>query len=831
MLAADVEKETLSFSDLYSGNPFSIKLNRVLVARSSCPIMARFNFIRIVAELLHGFFTFLALNLCSSVKFQVIQLSWKSFLNISILSPGFQSYTGHESVYQSDDEGQHEPHRSSYASRLSRSSKLDPERSPCAKVIDAAERANARNGHENLGFLSYESGFLPTQSPLTAFPAMYSAWDNLAKGMPELIKTQTLQLAVKNLPVLPADPEHLPDIYLHRAATFLCIAAHAYIRLDGDAPLQLVGAGGERVAHDIPASIETPWTEVSNRLGREAPFMSYIDLIVYNWQWNTPKYDSTNVDFVVENLSLLVPTVDNQEENVFYLTQTELLAHATPLLRDIAQAQSAVQQNEVIPLKAALREMISTVNHLSRTTLAKVTPRPSARTFTDPVVWTKSVASLAIPIRKDVQGPTGTGSPFFHMMDEFISRSEYNGHLGKESLELRRNYPPHWRALLEAVGQVSVESFVNHVGDDECRELWTTLQETYKGHFGLLGLHRRKVFAYLSTAFRIGRSSTIGGFKGKPSDEPWVKVHKELEKSRQERTNSSKTQVKTLESEASNIPSVRSCKKQVKVSEVLTHTTQSSGYWFSAHGKVYDATPYHKIHPGGDKIIVYSSGRDVTHDLDVVQHFSNPSIRSKLDKYVIGDLAHFQFPHDSSLQKTYDYTVALGYKVADFQGTWTNDMSFLQSKITRVDPEGQMTSQKARYFQRACRSLRSVYAPGLTLHLGAVVDVLKSRPKQSSFPTLRELPARLEEIYAQQTTCTTFEAEVSSLGMTEACRMADFVSAMFREGLEIIASALHVLESQPHDSEIEILISETAFLEKLHKLTNLLEDLGSEDKM
>jgi hypothetical protein len=42
----------------------------------------------------------------------------------------------------------------------------------------------------------------------------------------------------------------------------------------------------------------------------------------------------------VDNLWLLVPTVDNPEERVFYLTQTEIPARATPLVSAIARAQT-----------------------------------------------------------------------------------------------------------------------------------------------------------------------------------------------------------------------------------------------------------------------------------------------------------------------------------------------------------------------------------------------------------------------------------------------------------------------------------------------------------
>lgn len=97
---------------------------------------------------------------------------------------------------------------------------MGPEEPPCAKVIADAERVNVRNGHENLGFLSYRAGFMPLQQPLKTFPAAYSAWDDLITIMPELIKNQTGESAIERISVLSADPQSLPDIHLHCAATF-----------------------------------------------------------------------------------------------------------------------------------------------------------------------------------------------------------------------------------------------------------------------------------------------------------------------------------------------------------------------------------------------------------------------------------------------------------------------------------------------------------------------------------------------------------------------------------------------------------------------------------
>jgi len=104
------------------------------------------------------------------------------------------------------------------------------------------------------------------------------------------------------MPVLPADPSALPDRYLQRAGTLLGILAHAYHHVSAANP------------DDPPPSVARPWREVRGRLGRPRPVLSYVDLIVYNWRLLDPAAaDPMRVD----NLRLLIPTVDNQEERVF----------------------------------------------------------------------------------------------------------------------------------------------------------------------------------------------------------------------------------------------------------------------------------------------------------------------------------------------------------------------------------------------------------------------------------------------------------------------------------------------------------------------------------
>ncbi len=390
------------------------------------------------------------------------------------------------------------------------------------EVLIRAENTNDAAGHENAGSLSTTHGFMPRRAPATTLPREYSAWDEVAAELPSLYRTLRLRRAVESLPVLPATSDRLPDHALLRAVQVLGMLSHAYHYVETRPP------------EAQPVSLSRPWEEVRRRLARpEAPVISYIDLIVNNWRILDPN-DPDPIR--VPNLRLLVPTVDNQEERVFYLTQTEILSHASPIVSAVVAAQEATVLHDREALESALVTIIGCLHRMTRESLLTIDPNPLGRTHVDPVVWAKTVAPFAVPFEKGVQGPSGTSSPIFNVMDVFLGRSGFQTFLGKEIHALRSTYPIHWRQFLEALSQISVADFVGACGDPRIRGLWKEVSDAYAGKNGFLGRHRMKVYGYLEIAFKVGRSVTIGGFSGLFKDRTWDQVDSELEKSRSERT-------------------------------------------------------------------------------------------------------------------------------------------------------------------------------------------------------------------------------------------------------------------------------------------------------
>jgi cytochrome b involved in lipid metabolism len=462
---------------------------------------------------------------------------------------------------------------------------------PAGQALPAVEEQNRRLGHENLGFLSISRGFLPVGQPRLALSARYRAWDEVAARLPELHRSLELRQVIDQMPLLRADPGSLPDEDLQRAATLLGVLAHAYRYVSATKP-----AGP-------PPSITQPWRDVCARLARAQPVLSYVDLIAYNWRLAEPEAPDP---MSVGNLRLLVPTVDNQEERVFYLTQTEILARCTPVVSAVARAQDAVVADAPDELRRELLVVIDALQAVVRRSLPTISPRPTSATYVDPVVWARTVAPFAVPLQPDQLGPSGTASPVFSLLDSFFGRARHDSRLGREVRGHRAGYPPNWRRFLAAVDQVSAPAYVERLADPGLTDLFRKALDLYAGPAGFLGRHRRKVAGYLEIAFKVGRNVTIGGFSGGLQDRAWERVDHELERSRAERVPSPSATPRR-----GNSPDDQADVSH-RLSDLVLHNDEDHGYWVSVDGGVYDVTSLLLRHPGGPTVLEAYAGRDAT---------------------------------------------------------------------------------------------------------------------------------------------------------------------------------------------------------------------------
>jgi sulfite reductase alpha subunit-like flavoprotein len=389
---------------------------------------------------------------------------------------------------------------------------------PARRALLTAIETNRQLGHENLGFLSTSYGFLPSEPPLLQLPASHRAWDELAHQLPDHIRRLTLDKTVDALPLLNADATDLPDRFLLRAACILGRLAHAYYWVT------------VRPRVEVPANIRQPWEQVSRRLGRKGLACSHIDTFLYNWRLIDPTGPRH-----VENLHLLVPVFDIQEERVFSGVMVELMMSSAPIVEAAVRAQEAVQRDDPDALKHELILIYDCVQK-SLVSFAKIDQNPYSPTYVDPVLWGKTMGTLDIPTPAETgPDPSGLGSLLIHLLDAFFERPVYNSHIAQLMRFQRSWFPSHWEQFLQAIAQVSVRQYVQRVGDPMLRDLFEAAFAAYAGDSGLLGRHRLKTYGFLDVAFKAGRVSTVGGSANSLKDRVWDKVDESLETTRHER--------------------------------------------------------------------------------------------------------------------------------------------------------------------------------------------------------------------------------------------------------------------------------------------------------
>jgi len=387
------------------------------------------------------------------------------------------------------------------------------------KVIEAAEAYNRAQGHENDGFLSTAYGFLPVEPPLLALPASHRVWDEMVDRLPELYRRLTMRQVFDQMPLLEATADALPDRYLLRASTMLGVFAHAYQYVVTDPPAAL------------PAAILEPWKEVSRRLGKPLPYVSYIDLFFYNWKLRDPAGPRR-----LDNMELLVPAWNNQAEHIFYLVTTEFAMQLTPVFNAMLQAQEAVVREDRSALEAALLLILDQLHYVTQVIYPQIDANPSSHTHLDQVLWAKTVGMSGVPIFEGAPSPAGTAQPQIHALDAFFERKSYHSLVGQQSVYLRGHFPRHWQELVEALHTVSVRQFVERSQNTSLQGLYNAALDAYIGDKGWMGLHRIKAYGFLEVAFKVGRAVTTGArFTGLFKDKTWEKIDGELAEVRDER--------------------------------------------------------------------------------------------------------------------------------------------------------------------------------------------------------------------------------------------------------------------------------------------------------
>ncbi|CAL0319542.1 unnamed protein product [Lupinus luteus] len=76
--------------------------------------------------------------------------------------------------------------------------------------------------------------------------------------------------------------------------------------------------------------------------------------------------------------------------------------------------------------------------------------------------------------------------------------------------------------------------------------------------------------------------------------------------------------------------------QKVHTFEEVSKHNQTKDCWLILSGKVYDVTSFMDDHPGGDEVLLSSTGKDATTDFEDVGH--SDSAKEMMEKYYIGEI-------------------------------------------------------------------------------------------------------------------------------------------------------------------------------------------------
>ncbi|MDR3690895.1 MAG: cytochrome b5 domain-containing protein [Fimbriimonas sp.] len=375
---------------------------------------------------------------------------------------------------------------------------------------------NQRQGHDNLGAISEVAGFLSMRPLVTCFPNTHEAWDRAAANLPTWTLDSSVVRHLAAIPSLSASQADLPDEYLARASLILGILVGAYRASEG---------GGNA---NLPAAISAPWRQVSKRLGRSEPVLSYGDWFLSNYV----VLDLNRSDPMrLSNLELLAPVFGNDAERIFVLTQVEITAQCAPIVGAIVRAHEAIAANDACSLQSALSLILDRLQHVTNHSLLKIDANPLSQNFVDPVVWAKTVGRFLMSANPGAPGSCGTSSPLFLALDAFFGRGSHDSEQGEATLRSLKSLSPHHLQFVEAIGQVSVREYVASSPSPDLKGVFQSALDAYVGENGFLGAHRQKVYGYLEVAAKVAANPNGQRLQ----DRDWLRVNAEMDRSRLER--------------------------------------------------------------------------------------------------------------------------------------------------------------------------------------------------------------------------------------------------------------------------------------------------------
>jgi len=421
---------------------------------------------------------------------------------------------------------------------------------PARQVMLRAEEIGPGTGWKD-GYLSAEYGFCPPDANEAAGALANSpgrVWSDLCERMPGCVSRGRVRESVAALPLVEGTEDVIPDQALWAAIVALGMLCSIYryedkndgydgvsvksvstrpnVEMGDDLGPELIG---------IPKTIALPYWQVSRRMGRAIPHLTFFDQASYNIKVRDP---TSTVPYVgrFDNTDLRWPMFGERTEIAFLKGCADTAASFQHGPDAMAACQEHVMNRnieglvaEMIRLKEILERMPNAFHSIS-------TNPNSGDNFVSATEWTRW-GKFSSPLSKRCPAASGLQFPPYLLMDAFLGRKKYDSFLGNEGLHLRAWLPSNLRAFIAAIEyHYRIPEFVAQSGDPRLVGVLDGIIEAYTGERGFMGAHRYKVFGILEVASKTGRTETNGA-SGASDDagRPWEEVHRQFSEAMKER--------------------------------------------------------------------------------------------------------------------------------------------------------------------------------------------------------------------------------------------------------------------------------------------------------
>lgn len=428
---------------------------------------------------------------------------------------------------------------------------------PARQVIIRAEEVGPRSGWRD-GFLTAEYGFVPPDSLDSSVASLANSpgriWSDLCERMPGCVARGRVRDSIASLPVVEATEDVIPDNALWAALValgMLCSICRYEDKHDGHEGVSLSSSNKPKVelsddvveeVKGLPRSIGLPYFQVSKRMGRPIPHLTFVDQSSYNVKIRDHNSAHPYVARF-DNMDMRWPMFGDQAEMAFLKGVADTSASFQHGPDAIAACQECVMNRDA---EGLLREMIrlKEILEMMPNAFHTISPNPmSGDNYVPANEWVRW-AKFSAPLSKRCPASSGLQFPPYLLMDAFLGRKKYDSFLGAEGIHLRAWEPSNLRAFIAAVeGYYSVPEFVMKSGDPRLMGVLDGIVEAYTGERGFMGVHRYKVFGILEVAGKTGRTETNGASGAADAGRPWEETHRQFSEAMKERLEPYRTDV------------------------------------------------------------------------------------------------------------------------------------------------------------------------------------------------------------------------------------------------------------------------------------------------